>query len=52
MVAAGSFSVFKVKVKQPDGDLLMYCHKDAPHYLVKQEMPAQGLTIELKSRTE
>jgi len=52
MVAAGSFSVFKVKVKQPDGDVLIYCHKDAPHYLVKQEMPAQGLTIELKSRTE
>jgi predicted Zn-dependent peptidase len=52
MVSAGSFSVFKVKVKQPDGDIVMYCHKEAPHYLVKQEMPAQGLTIELKSRTE
>jgi predicted Zn-dependent peptidase len=52
MVPAGSFSVFKVKIKQPDGDVVMYCRKDAPHYLVKQEMPAQGLTIELKSHSE
>jgi len=52
MVPAGSFSVFKVKIKQPDGDVVMYCRKEAPHFLVKQEMPAQGLTIELKSHSE
>jgi hypothetical protein len=52
MVPAGSFAVFKVEVKQPDGTTIMYCHKDAPHYLVKQELPAQGLTIELKSHKE
>jgi predicted Zn-dependent peptidase len=52
MVPAGSFAVFKVEVKQPDGTTIMYCHKDAPHYMVKQELPAQGLTIELKSHKE
>jgi len=52
MVAAGSFAVYKVKVKRPDGDTVMYCLKDAPHHLIKQEMPAQGLTIELKSQSE
>jgi len=52
MVPAGSFAVFKVKVKQADGDIVMYCRKDAPHNMVKQEMPAQGLSIELKSHSE
>jgi hypothetical protein len=52
MVPAGSFAVYKVKVKKPDGDVLMFCQKDAPHFLVKQEMPAQGLTIELKSHSD
>lgn len=52
MVAAGSFAVYKVKVKRPDGDSVMYCRKEAPHMLIKQEMPAQGLTIELKSHSE
>lgn len=52
MVPAGSFSVYKVEVNQPDGTLIMYVRTEAPHYLVKQEMPAQGLTIELKSHTE
>jgi predicted Zn-dependent peptidase len=52
MVPAGSFSVYKVRVKQPDGDVVMYCKTDAPHYLIKQEMPAQGLSIELKSHSD
>jgi predicted Zn-dependent peptidase len=52
MVAAGSFAVYKVRVKRPDGDTVMYCRKEAPHVLIKQEMPAQGLTIELKSQSE
>jgi hypothetical protein len=28
---------------------MMYVRKDMPHLLVKQEVPAQGLNIELKS---
>lgn len=49
MVAAGSFSTFKLKVKRADGESVYYCQKEAPHFLVKQEIPAQMLSIELKS---
>lgn len=49
MVAAGSFSTYKVKVKSGDGEQVMYVRKAMPHLLVKQEVPAQGLNIELKS---
>jgi predicted Zn-dependent peptidase len=49
MVPAGSYSTYKVKVKSGDGEQLMYFQKAAPHLLVKQEVPAQGLNIELKS---
>jgi predicted Zn-dependent peptidase len=49
MVAAGSYSTYKVRVKSGDGEQLMYVRKQAPHVLVKQEVPAQGLNIELKS---
>jgi predicted Zn-dependent peptidase len=52
MVPAGSFAVYKVEVKKPDGNDIMYCRKDAPHFIVKHEVPAQGLTIELKSYSE
>jgi zinc protease len=52
MVPAGSFAVYKVKVKRSQGDSVMYCKKEAPHLMVKQEMPAQGLSIELKSESE
>jgi predicted Zn-dependent peptidase len=52
MVPAGSFAVYKVKVKKSDGDTIMFCLKEAPHFMVKQEMPAQGLSIELKSHSE
>ncbi len=49
MVPAGSFSTYKVRVKSGDGEQLMYVQKTAPHTLVKQTVPAQGLNIELKS---
>ena len=49
MVPAGSYSTYKVKVKSGDGEQMMYFRKESPHVLVKQEMPAQGLNIELKS---
>jgi zinc protease len=52
MVAAGSFSTFKLKVKRADGESVFYCRTEAPHLLVKQEVPAQMLSIELKSREE
>ena len=48
-VAAGNFSTYKVKVTSGDGEQMMYVRKDMPHLLVKQEVPAQGLNIELKS---
>jgi len=38
-----------VKVKSADGEQMMYFKKAKPHVLVKQEVPAQGLNIELKS---
>jgi hypothetical protein len=49
MVPAGNFATYKVKVKSGDGEQVMYVRKDLPHVLVKQEVPAQGLNIELKS---
>jgi hypothetical protein len=47
--AAGNFSTYKVKVTSGDGEQMMYVRKTMPHVLVKQEVPAQGLNIELKS---
>jgi hypothetical protein len=49
MVPAGSYATYKVKVKSRDGEQLLYVQKTSPHWLVKQEVPAQGLNIELKS---
>jgi hypothetical protein len=49
MVPAGSYATYKVRVKSGEGEQLMYVRKEAPHVLVKQEVPAQGLNIELKS---
>jgi hypothetical protein len=49
MVPAGSYSTYKVKVKSGDGEQVMYVQKTSPHWLVKQEVPSQGLNIELKS---
>jgi predicted Zn-dependent peptidase len=49
MVPAGSYATYKVKVKSGDGEQVFYVQKTAPHTLVKQENPAQGLNIELKS---
>jgi predicted Zn-dependent peptidase len=46
---AGSFAVFKVKVKRSDGEAILYLSKESPHYVVKQEVPAQAMTMELKS---
>ncbi|HXV14334.1 MAG TPA: insulinase family protein [Candidatus Krumholzibacteria bacterium] len=49
MVPAGSYSTYKIKVKSGDGEQVFYVQKTSPHLLVKQENPAQGLNIELKS---
>ncbi len=45
----GKFATFKVKVNRPDGEAYLYLRKDSPHFMVKQEVPAQALTMELKS---
>jgi predicted Zn-dependent peptidase len=49
LVPAGTYATYKVKVKRSSGDLILYCMKDAPHVVVKQEIPAQQLKLELKS---
>ncbi len=49
MVPAGSYATYKVKVKSGDGEQVFYVQKTSPHLVVKQENPAQGLSIELKS---
>ncbi len=49
MVPAGTYSTYKVKIKGGDGEQIMYVQKASPHWMVKQENPAQGLNIELKS---
>jgi len=49
LVPAGSFATYKVKIKRSEGDLLMYCMKDAPHVVVMQEIPSQQLKFELKN---
>ena len=46
--AAGSFKTYKIKVKRPEGEAFIYLAKDAPHVLVKQEVPAQAMALELK----
>jgi predicted Zn-dependent peptidase len=51
-VPAGSFDTYKLKVKSPDAEYYYYCTKDLPHMLVKQEVPAQGLSLELKSHSK
>ena len=49
---AGSFMTYKFKVKRSEGESCVYLGKDAPHFLVKQEIPAQQMTIELKSMSK
>jgi hypothetical protein len=49
LVPAGSYATFKVRVKSSDGEQILYVKKDAPRWVVKQETPAQGLSMELKS---
>jgi hypothetical protein len=48
-VPAGSFDTFKVKVITPEMEYFYYCTKDMPHLMVKHEVPAQMLSMELKS---
>ncbi|UCH82834.1 MAG: insulinase family protein [Candidatus Latescibacterota bacterium] len=49
---AGSFATYKIKVKRPDGESFMYLGKEIPHVVIKQEVPAQMMTMELKSLTK
>ena len=47
--AAGSFGTYKVSVQRAAGEAFMYVGKDAPHILVKQVVPSQAMSLELKS---
>ena len=49
---AGSFMTYKLKVKRSDGEAFVYVRKDAPHFMVKQEVPSQQMIIELKSMSK
>jgi len=49
MVPAGSYATIRVRVKRSDGEQILYVTKDSPHVVVKQELPAQKLKMELKS---
>ncbi len=42
---AGKFSTYKVKIKRADGESYLYFDTVAPHLLVKQEVPAQGIQL-------
>ncbi len=47
-VEAGSFDTFKLKVKRSEGEQIVYCTKEVPRIIVKREIPAQAVNIELK----
>jgi predicted Zn-dependent peptidase len=49
MVPAGSFATYKVRLKTADGEQLLFVQKDSPHVVIKQEIPAQRLSIVLES---
>jgi predicted Zn-dependent peptidase len=49
---AGSFMTYKLKVKRAEGESILYLGKDAPHFMVKQEVPSQQMIIELKSKSK
>jgi hypothetical protein len=49
LVPAGTYATYKVHIKRAEGDLILFCTKDVPHVVVKQEIPAQQLKMELKS---
>ena len=46
---AGSFAAYKIKLDGPNGEAYMYLGKDNPHLMIKTEVPAQMMSIELKS---
>lgn len=48
-VPAGSYDTYKVKIKSSEGEYFYYYTKDIPHLMVKQEVPSQALSMELKS---
>ena len=43
---------YKLKVKRSEGESILYLGKDAPHFMVKQEVPSQQMIIELKSKSK
>ena len=49
LVPAGSFATYKVRVRRGEGEQVFYVQKAFPHLIIKQEVPAQQLKIELKS---
>lgn len=47
--AVGAYETYKVRLSRPDGEQYYYFGKEAPHLLVKMEVPAQGLVSTLKA---
>jgi hypothetical protein len=48
-VAAGEFEVYDVEMKNAQGTMKLYVRKAAPHIMIKQELLAQPVVIELTS---
>jgi zinc protease len=49
---AGDYGTYKVKVTNPEAEAFLYLDKNAPHLLIKQEVPSQALIIELKQLSQ
>ena len=48
-VAAGEFDVYELEMQTAQGGIKAYVRKAAPHIMVKQEMLAQPVVVELKA---
>jgi len=49
MVPAGSFATYKLRIKTGDGEQTLFVQKASPHFVIKQEIPAQRVSIVLQS---
>ncbi len=47
-VAAGEFEVYELQVSGTQANVTIFARKEAPHYLIKQELMQPPLVFELK----
>jgi hypothetical protein len=48
-VAAGEFDTYELEMTTAQGGMKAFVRKQAPHIMIKQEMLAQPVVVELKS---